>query len=425
MGYFALLVSLVLLALLSYKRVSPLLVGPFVAIVLAVMTGLNITEMILGPYMEAAGSYFIRFFLIFLTGSIYGILMHRTGAAAAIADKIVKFIGIKWVMAGVVIATAVLTYGGISLFVIIFVMYPLALAMFQQANLPKRLIPGCVALGAFTFTMTTPGSPQIQNIIPISYLGTGPTAALVPGWIAGLFMAVAGIGYMMWRANYFTKKGLEFDAHEEVKEHTEELPNFWVSITPSIVIILLLNVVKINIVWAMVAGILLTIGLMWKRLEGPGKWMEAVNTGASNSTVVMLNTAAIVGYAGVVKLIPQFPAIIESIKNIGASPYYLPAITTTALAGLAGSASGGMSVAYEALSETFMNLGIPLEAVHRISAMAAGGLDSLPHCGAVITLLMVCKLTHADSYTDIFVTTVIIPLIAVFAILVPLCIAMF
>lgn len=420
MGYLALLVSLAALVILSYKKVSPLIVGPLVAVILSLMTGLNAGEMILGPYMETAGGYFIKFFLVFLTGSIYGILMHRTGAAASIAEKIVKTIGIKWVMAGVVIATAVLTYGGISLFVIIFVMYPLALAMFKQANLPKKLIPGCVALGAFTFTMTTPGSPQIQNIIPMRYLGTGPLAGFVPGWIAGGFIAVAGVAYMMWRAKYWTSKGLEFDAHDEVEEAAKSLPNFWVSILPSIVIVVLLNVFKINIVWSMTVGIVLTIILLWNRIDSPVKWLEAINVGASNSTVVMLNTSAIVGYAGVVKLIPQFPQIVEGIQTVSTNPYYFPAITTTALAGLAGSASGGLSVAYEALAQNFMNLGIPLEAVHRISAMAAGGLDSLPHCGAVISLLMVCKLTHADSYTDIFVLTVLLPLFAVFAILVPL-----
>ena len=420
MGYLALLISLAALVILSYKKVSPLIVGPAVAIILSIMTGLDMSEMILGPYMETAGGYFIKFFLVFLTGSIYGILMHRTGAAASIAEKIVKLVGIKWVIAGTVLATAVLTYGGISLFVIIFVMYPLALAMFKQADLPKKIIPSCVALGAFTFTMTTPGSPQIQNIIPMRYLGTGPLAAFVPGWIAGLFIAIGGIVYIQWRANLCVKKGMKFDAHDEIEESAKDIPNFWLSITPSIVIVILLNLFKINIVWSMTTGIILTIILLWKRIDGPKNWLEVINIGASNSTVVMLNTSAIVGYAGVVKLIPQFPSIVEGIQSISTSPYYFPAITTTALAGLAGSASGGLSVAYEALNENFLNLGIPLEAIHRISAMAAGGLDSLPHCGAIITLLMVCKLTHADSYTDIFVVTVLLPLIATFLILVPL-----
>jgi H+/gluconate symporter-like permease len=420
MGYAALLISLTALVILSYRRVSPLIVGPVVSLLLALMTGLNPGQAILGPYMETVGSYFIRFFLVFLTGSIYGAVMHKTGAAAAIAEKIIRVLGVQRVILGVMIATAVLTYGGVSLFVIIFVMYPLALPMFAKADLPKRLIPGAVALGAFTFTMTTPGSPQVQNIIPTSYLGTGPMSGVVPGWTAGLFIAVAGVLYLQWVAVRQRRLGGRFDAHAELEELSESLPGFWASITPSLLIVVLLNGFDINIVWAMMAGILLSVALLWRRIESPSGWLQTVNVGASNSTLVMLNTAAIVGYAGIVRLIPQFPEIIDSIKSISVSPYYFPAVTTTLLAGLAGSASGGLSVAYEALTPSFLNLGISTEDVHRISAMAAGGLDSLPHCGAVITLLAVCKTTHADSYTNIFVVTVLIPLLAVFLILVPL-----
>lgn len=424
MGYFALILSLALLALLTYKRVSPLIVGPIVTVILAILTGMNVTDTLLNTYMETAGGYFINFFLIFLTGAIYGLIMHKTGAATTIADKITSAVGVKWVIPGVVIATAALTYGGISLFVIIFVMYPLSLAMFEQANITKKLIPGAVALGAFTFTMTTPGSPQIQNIIPVRYLGTPPTAAFIPGWITGLFIAIAGILYLQWRASQYDKKGIHFEAQDEVEERPETLPSFTKSIIPSIVIIVLLNIVKIDIVWSMIAGIFLSIVFLWDRLDGLKKWLGVINEGAENSTTVMLNTAAIVGYAGAVEKIPQFPQIIEGIKSISVNDFYFPAITTTAMAGLAGSASGGLSVAYEALSEQFAALNIPMEAVHRISAMAAGGLDSLPHCGAVITLLMVTKLTHADSYTDIAVVTILIPLVAVFGVLVPLSMVM-
>lgn len=420
MGYFALILSLALLALLTYKKVSPLIVGPVVTVILAILTGMDLKETLFNTYMETAGGYFINFFLIFLTGAIYGLIMHKTGAATTIADKITDAIGIKWVIPGVVFATAALTYGGISLFVIIFVMYPLSLAMFEEANITKKLIPGAVALGAFTFTMTTPGSPQIQNIIPVRYLGTPPTAAFIPGWIAGIFIAVVGIFYLQWRAKQYENKGIHFEAHDEVEERAETLPSFTRAITPSIVIIILLNIVKIDIVWSMIAGIVLSIVLLWNRLEDFRKWLGVINEGAENSTTVMLNTAAIVGYAGAVEKIPQFPQIIEGIKNISVNDYYFPAITTTAMSGLAGSASGGLSVAYEALSDEFAALNIPMEAVHRISAMAAGGLDSLPHCGAVITLLMVSKLTHADSYTDIAMVTIVIPLVAVFGVLVPL-----
>jgi len=426
MVYLALLASIVLFIILTYKKVSPLVVAPIVTIFLALLTGMNPTETLLDGYMGLASNYVKMFFLIFLTGAIFAQIMHKTGAAASIAKGIVGFAGKKWVIPAVVLSTAALTYGGISLFIIFFVMYPMALSMHEEGNVSKLLIPGEIALGAFTFTMTTPGSPQVQNIIPTSFLGTPPTSAFVPGWIAGIIIAILGLLYLMWRAKQFEKKEIGFEAFDELEEKTDEaLPKFWISILPSILIIILLNVVGLNIVWAMVAGILLSIVLMWKRVKDITGWLDVINGGATNSTMVILNTAAIVGYAGAVRLLPQFPDIVESVKNISINAYYFPAVSTGLLSGIAASSSGGLSVAYGALSETFLGLGIPLEVVHRVSAMAAGTIDSLPYCPAVINLLIVTKTTHSEVYKDIAITTIVIPLIVVFTVLVPLCMLMY
>jgi len=366
------------------------------------------------------------FFFIFLTGAVFAAIMHKTGAAASIAEGMVKVLGKKNVVLGVVLSTAVLTYGGVSLFIIFFIMYPMALVMHKEANITKKLIPGEIALGAFTFTMTTPGSPQVQNLVPMQFLGTPATAAFIPGWIAGLAMLILGWLYLEYRKRASQKKGIGFEANDEiVAGDGKNLPNFIISILPPVLIIVLLNVFKINIIWSMAAGILAAIVLMWKRVPTIDAWTKLLNDGALSAAPVLLNTAAIVGYAGAVRLLPQFPEIIAMIKGISVSPYYFPAISTGLVSGIAASSSGGLSVAYGAFTETFKGLGIPLEAVHRISSMAAGTIDSLPHCPAVINLLVVTKLTHNDAYLDIAVTTIIIPLIAVFLILVPLCMVMF
>jgi H+/gluconate symporter-like permease len=252
-------------------------------------------------------------------------------------------------------------------------------------------------------------------------LGTPSTAAFYPGWITGIFMGVVGFIYLHWRAKKFHDNGWIFDAHDELEDQKGDLPAFWLAITPSLLIVFLLNGLTIDIVWSMTFGILLSMLLLWKRLESKKQWLDVINNGASSSTLVILNTAAIVGYAGVVKSVPEFDMIVESIKNLDVSPFYFPAITTTAIAGIAGSASGGLTVALKALTDTFLAMGINMEAVHRIAAMASGCLDSLPHSGAVITLLLVCRLDHQRSYGDVFVTTVLIPTIAVFFVLVPIC----
>ncbi len=426
MVYLSLMASVALFIVLTYKKISPLLVAPIVTIFLALLTGMNPTDTLLNGYMGLAADYVKLFFLVFLTGAVFAQVMHKTGAAESIARGIVSKVGKKWVIPAVVLSTAVLTYGGISLFIIFFVMYPMALSMHKEGNITKLLIPGEIALGAFTFTMTTPGSPQVQNIIPVKFLGTSPTAAFIPGWISGILIAILGLLYLMRRAKQFEKKGIGFEAFNELEQKTsDDVPNFWLSISPSILIIILLNVVGWNIVWSMTAGIIFCIAIMWKRIDHTSGWLSVINAGAANSTAVILNTAAIVGYAGAVRLLPQFPDIVETVKNISINAYYFPAVSTGLLSGIAASSSGGLSVAYQALSDTFINLGIPLEVVHRVSSMAAGTIDSLPHCPAIINLLVVTKTTHNEVYKDIAITTILIPLLVVFTVLVPLCMMMY
>ena len=420
------ILALIILVFMVYMRFSPLIVGPVSSLVIIFLLRMPVIQTLTGPYMEVAGSYFIKFFLIFLTGAIFGKIMEDTGAAVSIGKTLVKIMGSKRAILVTVLITAVLTYGGVSLFVVIFVSYPLALSLFKEANISKKLIGGSVALGAFTFTMTTPGTPQIQNIIPMKYLGTPATAGFLPGWIGGLLIFILGILYLEWQSKRLTKKGKHFDSYHELKDVSEDkkFPNFLISILPSIFIIFSLNILKIDVVYSLTAGILLAIILLHKHLNF-AEWRDCLNKGAVGSTMAILNTAAVVGFGGVVKATPVFDRIVDLIKEISINPYYFPAISTTILSGFTGSASGGLGIAYEALNNQFINLGINMEAIHRISAMSAGTLDSLPHCGAVITLLVVAGLTHADSYKDIFIDSVIVPLIAVFFVVVPLCMVIY
>jgi len=419
----AFFVSIILLVLLAYRGVTPILIGPLVTLVLCLLSSMPPLEMILGPYMKSTADYVTRFFLVFMTGAVFGRVMADTGAAQSIAQKIIASFGKNAAIPALVAATALLTYGGVSLFVVIFFSYPIALWLFKEADLPKRLIGGTVALGAFTFTMTGPGTPQIQNIIPMSYLGTDATAGLLPGLAGMAGIAVLGTLYMIWRSRREVAKGHGFDAENELSAHMisdEKTPNFWLSLLPPILVIILLNVFRMDVAVSVTAGIVLAVVMFHKRLSLPS-WFNSLNQGAVSSAVVILNTALIVGYGGVVKLSPAFPVITDGLEALGGgNPYYFVAIATTIMSGICGSASGGLGVAFEAFGNKFLATGIAPEAIHRIAAMASGGLDSLPHCGAVISLLTVAGLTHRDSYLDIFVTTVVIPILVVFLVVVPL-----
>ena len=356
-------------------------------------------------------------FPVFMLGAIFGKVMDDSGAARSVAHWIIARIGTKQAILAVVLGCAVLTYGGVSLFVVVFAMYPLAVALFREANLSRKLIPGAIALGSFTFTMTAiPGSPQIQNLIPMSYYGTTPTAAPIMGIAGALIMLVVGMVWMTYSERKRTAAG---EVYVELKDHVQDvdtaaLPNPLVSFLPLLTVILLLNLFKLNIIIALAAGIVLAIALMWTRL---GHKIKTLNDGAAGSVLAIINTSAAVGFGAVVRAVPGFQTLSDMVMGIQGNPLISQAVAVNVLAGATGSASGGMGIALEALGAQYMQLalatGIPPEAFHRVASIASGGLDTLPHNGAVLTLLAVTAMTHKDSYKDIFMVGSAIPILAV------------
>ena len=159
-------------------------------------------------------------------------------------------------------------------------------------------------------------------------------------------------------------------------------------------------------------GIAASVLLMFRRIGGLNSWIEVFNKGAADSGVAILNTAIVVGFGGVVQNTSGFADLVAMLKNLHMPPLVFVLITVAVCAGACGSASGGMGVAFNALKNTYMEMGINFQYVHRISAIAAGTLDTLPHQGAQITLLGICKMTHKEAYWDIAVTQIIIPFIS-------------
>lgn len=410
------IIGLALLMFLAYRGMSIIWIAPLCAGVVAAFGGLDLLTAYTDSYMTGFVGFAKAWFPVFMLGAIFGKVMDDSGAARAVAHWIVAKIGKKQAILAVVLGCAVLTYGGVSLFVVVFAMYPLAIALFREANLPRTLIPGAIALGSFTFTMTAiPGSPQIQNLIPMRYYGTTPTAAPIMGIVGALIMLVVG---MLWM-RYSEKKRIEAgETYEELKDHVHDvdaalLPNPVVSAVPLIAVILLLNLFKLNIIWSLGAGILLAIGFFFNRLKNP---VKTLNDGAAGSVLAIINTSAAVGFGAVVRAVPGFAVLTEMVLGIGGNPLISQAVAVNILAGATGSASGGMGIALEALGAQYMELaqssGIAPAAFHRVASIASGGLDTLPHNGAVLTLLAVTSMTHKTSYRDIFMVGSAIPILA-------------
>ena len=415
------LLGLICLAFLTYKGMSILWVAPVSALVVAAFGGMNLLDAFTGDFMKAFGGYATSWFPMFMLGAIFGKVMEVTGAAESIAHFLAKKIGYKRAIIAVVVICGVLTYGGVSLFVVVFVMYPMGLALFREANLPRKMLPGSIALGAFAFTMTAfPGTPQLTNVIPATYFGTGPMSAPVIGIICGILMFILGILWLQYRTKKLQAAGEVFDDPEGETtagvSNPEDLPKWYLAIIPPLLIIILFNAVKLNIVVALLVGVLAGIIIFIRRLKTFGNVIKTLNDGASGSMLAILNTAAGVGFGGVIKAVPGFEQLKTLVTGIDASPLISEAIAINVLAGATGSSSGGVSIVLEALGPQFIELakqsGIALEVFSRVASISAGGLDTLPQCGAVLTVLAVTKLTHKDSYIDIFMCCTVIPISA-------------
>jgi H+/gluconate symporter-like permease len=319
-----------------------------------------------------------------------------------------------------------MTYRGISLFVVVFVIYPMGYAIYREANLPRTLLPGAIAYGAFGITMTcVPGTPQIQNIIPTSYYGTTAAAAPLMGLVAAVLIAVPGYIYLDWRIRCTRRKGLQFreDPNYRAENFDEAaLPKWhWLcGLLPLIVVVLLLNLlpnfVALTASEAIVVALLGGIAVVClMNVFQPRKLLPAVNAGANGSLTAIMNTACAVGFGSVVKVVPGFVLLKKAMLKMPGSILFSEAVAVNTLAGATGSASGGMSIALEALSPQYLEkaaqIGMDPAYLHRIASIASGGLDTLPHNGAVLTLLAVSNCTHKESYLDICVTSCIIPVI--------------
>lgn len=411
------ILGLIVLMVLAYLGWSIIWVAPIAAGVVALTGGLDLLDAYKDTYMGGFVGFAQAWFPVFLLGAIFGKLMEDTGMARSVAVSITKLLGVKRAILGVVLSAAVLTYGGVSLFVVVFAVYPLALSLFREANITRRLIPPTVALGAFTFTMTAiPGTPQIQNLIPMVHFETTAMAAPIMGIAAALVMLGGGYWYLSWREAKTKLAGEHFTEPEDENVLNPEghIPPFILSILPLLVVLITLNFLKWDIIGALLAGILLIILLNLSKMKF---FIKALNAGAIGSVTAIVNTSAAVGFGTVVKVVPGFEKLTELLMGIKGNPLISEAVAVNILAGATGSASGGMGIALEALGSKYYEIAIEQnispEAFHRVASLASGGLDTLPHNGAVLTLLTITGMSHKESYKDIFVVAVLIPIVSV------------
>jgi H+/gluconate symporter-like permease len=479
MGLLGILLALGLLIWLAFRGWSVLLLAPAAGLLAAAVAAEPLLAHWTQTFMGSAARFLAQFFPLFLLGALFGKLMEDSGSVSAIAGFMTERLGPERAVLAVVLAGALVTYGGVSLFVAFFVLAPMAQALFRAAAIPRRLMPAAIALGTSTFTMSAlPGTPAIQNAIPMPFFGTTPFAA--PG--LGVIAAAIMLGFGLWWLKHaeaaarragegYGDEGAETDgaveaaaADEVVRERattarefdpaevqrghqSAAVPPIALAALPLVVVIAVnflmamlvlprldteflaeerwgaTSLQAVGGVWAvataLAAAILVLIVVNRRRLPALRQSMDA---GAHASVLPVVSVASLVGFGAVVAALPAFAMVREWVLSIGGGPLVSLAVSTNVLAALTGSASGGLTIALDALGEVYMRLaadqGIDPALLHRVAAIGSGTLDSLPHNGAVVTLLAVCGSTHGRSYRDIFMVAIVGALLALIAVIV-------
>jgi H+/gluconate symporter-like permease len=476
MGLLGILVGLAGLIFFAFRGSSILVLAPIAGLIAAAFSGEPLLANWTQTFMRSAADFVAQFFPLFLLGAVFGKLMEDSGSVTSIANYMTVKLGARRAILAVVLSGAIVTYGGVSLFVAFFVLAPMGMALFRQAGVPRRLMPAAIALGTSTFTMSAmPGTPAIQNAIPMPFFGTTPFAAPGLGIIASAIM----LGFGMWwltRAEAKARRtgegfgpddggdveaaardplvrerastAREFDPAEiHHSDPTEKTPPIVLAALPIVAVIVVnllmsfvilprldtaflaepqwggTSIAALGGVWsvivALLAAIIAVIAINFRSVPVLRATMTA---GANASVLPILSVASLVGFGAIVAALPAFESVRDWVLSIGGGPLVSLAVATNILAALTGSASGGLTIALDALGPTYMQLaheiGMDPSLMHRVAVIGSGTLDSLPHNGAVVTLLSVCGVSHKQGYLDIVMTAIVGALIALAAVIV-------
>ena len=412
--------GLALLIILTLRGMNLFISAPLCALVVALTSRVPLfvgDANFVADYMNGFTSFIASWFFMFLLGSIFGKFMEDTGAADSVAKWIIEKLGRKQAMLAVVLACAILTYGGVSVFVVAFSVYPMALSLFKDANLPRRFIPAALAFGSVTFTMTSAGSPEIQNWIPIQFLGTSPYAAWEVSLVVAIVMALFGYWWLKRLILRAVANGEHFEERADDPKNLErDLPSPISGLIPLLVVLGLSFIFhdsfKQNaLIIALLGGVISLALINHKYFHNLSQALTDASTGA---LVAIGNTAAVVGFGSIAKVTPAFEQAVAVMTQLPGNELVGAAVAVSVLAGLTGSASGGQVIAQPFLGPHYIDAGVNPAQHNRIVAISSGALDSLPHNGYVVTTIRgICKETHQAAYWPVAAVTVAVPLMGV------------
>ena len=399
----------------AMKSITPIILAPVAAVIVALTSGLNMSEAYATTYMTGLGNFVRNNYPIFLTGALFGKFMEISGLSYSISKGILNRFGAGRVMIAVSLASAGLAIVGISTFVAMFTLYPMCVVLFKEADVPRKIIPAAIISPAI-ISGVMPGLPHMYNGMVIRFFGVSAFAGPVIGFtMAGVHFVCVTI-FLVWMAGKFKAQGLHFEALESDKKYFDpsaedgSAPNPYLVVIPVIIILVLLNIVKLTVAESLTGGCVVLLCMFFKRFTS--KFKALLDDAVRNSFTIVV-TAAIVGFGTVVTVTPGYKNVVAMLTNASmGNPYVLTFIVVNIIAAITGSGNGGLSVALEAVGKQVLDMGANVNALARIFPASCLVFDTMPHNSIVVMSLNVCGVKHMEGYKYIFVTNCVCPLIA-------------
>ena len=417
-------VAILVLMVLAYRGWNIIIYSLIATVIVCLFSRIDLWNALKNVWAAESGNYVAAWLILFVEGAVFGNIYKDTGAAASVADFLGHYLGRKNPFIPVFAASYLLTMSGISSFVLIFCVYPIAIRLFERANISKRLLPAVFCYAVWTVATASPGSAQVPNLIPMETLGTSAMAGAVPGFVFALAVTVINTWYITRESRKLRAAGIEFEHGSDDGENgQEQLPNVVLSLLPLVVIIVLFNVCHFSAEAALLVGICLLMLLFFRKLTTK-EWARAWCSGAETSASVLIHTATVVGFGAVVLQTPVCDAALQWISASRLNPYILAFAVANVFSLILGSATSSISLAMQTMGNTFLEYGVQgynLGFMHRILTQAAMGLGTLPHSGALLAVFQICGLTYRDGYKYVCFCTIICPIVVSLLIQLPLC----
>lgn len=438
LGLIGILIAFVVFMLGAFKNVSAYYLAPICALIVALFNGLPLVDSFTGTFISGMADLISTMFPLVLLGTMLGKVLEQSGAVISIANGLLNAFSrhstgeqkLRRTILAIIVLVTLINYGGIDGYVAMFILIPIFMEMCAQADIPRRLIPAFVYAGVAA--MLSPGAPQIHNILPSAILGTPATAGLIPGLICFLFMTVAVYVYLSHCVIKARRNNEHFTApvlagRPPVTQEDRPRPNFALSILPLLVVFVLYTLLGLNVSVALSAALLVAVVFQFPYIKRPGKphfrnVVDMLNSGAESTGGAVFNIILPSGFAAVVSATAVFGLGVGLIQQLPVHPLLIAALLTMVVAGLTASPPAALGIALPAVAGAFiwplleqgLAPAVSLEALHRVSTIAAGTFESLPINGMIVLTMRMCGVTHKEGYFPVFVMTVVITTLATF-----------